>query len=390
MKTLPDVLSRLRALIAHSSVSSNDPRFDSSNLAVIHLLAELLEILGFSVTIHAISPSKANLLASLGGGGAAGEGLVLSGHTDTVPFDEGAWSFDPFKGIEQQGRLYGLGSCDMKAFFALAIEAVQGFDAKSFRRPLTILATADEESSMSGAKYLVKHGIKPGRYAIIGEPTGLKPIRMHKGVMMESIIVHGHSGHASDPSLGASAIEGMNLVIAELLAWRRELQQKHQNPAFKVAVPTVNLGVIHGGDNPNRICGRCEMQIDIRAMPGMDLDELRHSMAHRLAGVLADYPLLRLEEFPLFGGVPPFATPADSVMVRACEEFSGSESGTVSFGTEAPFLTELGVETVVLGAGNIERAHQPDEFLPLVHINPMVDILKGLIGRFCVEESRQA
>ena len=382
---LPEISKLIHELIAQPSISSSDPTIDRSNLGVIHLLAEWLENLGFSITVHEVAAGKANLLARLGGEGYVKEGLVLSGHTDTVPFDEGQWSFDPFGGIERDGRLYGLGSCDMKAFFALAIEAARSFDAKSLRRPLTLLATADEESTMAGAKYLLAHGLKPGRYAIIGEPTGLKPIRMHKGVMMESIRVIGHAGHASDPSLGANAIEGMHRVLGELLAWRNELQAKHRNPLFKVDVPTLNFGAIHGGDNPNRICGHCEMLIDIRPLPGMDIQELRQTMEERLAAALAGYPKLRLETHSLHDGVSAFESPADSDIVRACETLSGLEAGAVAFGTEAPFFSNLGVETVVLGAGNINQAHQPDEYLPLEHITPMVNILKGLIGRFCVE-----
>ena len=383
---LPDVTQLIRELVARPSVSSSDPKLDHTNLNVINLLAEWLEPLGLAIEIQDVSLGKANLLAKLGGDGSVGEGLVLSGHTDTVPYDEGQWSCDPFGGIQQDGRIYGLGSCDMKAFFALALEAVRAFDAKSFRRPLTLLATADEECTMAGAKYLVSHGLKPGRYAIIGEPTGLRPIRMHKGVMMESIRVHGHAGHSSDPSLGANAIEGMYRVLHELLAWRAELQAKHRHPLFKIDVPTLNLGSIHGGDNPNRICGHCEMLIDIRPLPGMDIMELRQTMDERLTLALSEFPKLRLETRPLFDGLPAFESPADSAMVQACEALSGVDAEAVAFGTEAPFFSSLGMETVVLGAGSIEQAHQPDEYLPIDHVKPMVGILKGLIGRFCVEE----
>ncbi len=382
---LPGILDQIRSLVAIPSVSSATPGLDQGNLAVIHLLAEWLENIGFAVTIHQVASGKANLLATLGGGGAAGEGLVLSGHTDTVPYDQGRWSVDPFGGIERDGRIYGLGTCDMKGFFALAIEAARGFDPKSLRRPLTLLATADEECSMAGVKHLLAHGLKPGRYAVIGEPTGLKPIRMHKGVMMESVRVHGHAGHSSDPSLGTSAIEGMHSVIGELLAWRAELQAKHRNPLFKVAAPTLNLGAIHGGDNPNRICALCEMQIDIRPLPGMDLQELRQALAERLEGTLAAYPGLRVETAPLCDGVPAFETSEDSDLVRACESLSGMDAGAVAFGTEAPFLSQLGMDTIVMGAGSIEQAHQPDEYLSLAQVPPMVAMLKGLIGRFCVE-----
>jgi acetylornithine deacetylase len=378
-----DVLSRIRALIAAPSVSCIDPRYDQGNLAVIHLLAEWAESLGFAAQIHEVAPGKANLLATLGGDGAPGEGLVLSGHADTVPFDEGAWSVDPFGGQEKEGRIYGLGACDMKSFFALALEAAHGFDAQSFRRPLTLLATADEESSMSGIKYLLQRGLKPGRFALIGEPTDLKPIRMHKGVMMESVRVLGQAGHSSDPSLGANAIEGMHRVMGELLAWRGELQARHRNPLFAVDAPTLNLGSIHGGDNPNRICACCEMLIDIRPLPGMKLEDLRQEMQTRLAGALAEYPRLRLETRPLFEGLPPFETPGTSDIVRACEGLSGEPAGAVAFGTEAPFLSRLGVETAVLGPGSVAQAHQPDEYLDLGQIEPMLGLLRGLIQRFC-------
>jgi len=379
-----DTLAQIRALIAQPSVSCTDPAFDQGNRAVIDRLADWLDGYGFSVQVLDVAPAKANLLATLGDSVTAGEGLVLAGHTDTVPFDLERWSSDPFTAREKEGRIYGLGSCDMKGFFPLAMAAALSFDAKTLRRPLTILATADEESSMSGAKQLLAAGLRPGRFAVIGEPTGLKPIRMHKGVMMESIRITGQAGHSSNPELGANAIEGMQLVLAELLRWRAELQSRYRNPAFQVAFPTLNFGSIHGGDNPNRICPHCEMQIDIRPLPGMSLTELRDAMAARLQAALGALPRLQLQTTPLFDGLEPFEAPADSVLVRECRDLTGSEAGAVAFGTEAPILSRLGMETVVLGPGDIDQAHQADEFLSLDRIEPMIRILRGLIQRFCV------
>jgi acetylornithine deacetylase/succinyl-diaminopimelate desuccinylase-like protein len=116
---------------------------------------------------------------------------VLAGHSDTVPYDEALWQTDPLELTEVDGRWVGLGSCDMKGFFALAIEAVRPLLDQPFKQPLLILATCDEESSMAGARALVAAGRPLGRAAVIGEPTGLKPIRMHKGVMMERIDILG-------------------------------------------------------------------------------------------------------------------------------------------------------------------------------------------------------
>lgn len=381
---LPDTLAMIRALIARPSVSCTDARYDQGNRAVIDLLAEWTEALGFRVEVLPLTEHKANLVATLGGSPDEAGGLVLSGHTDTVPCNPERWSSDPFQASERDGRLYGLGSADMKSFFALVLEAVGRFRAKDLQRPLVLLATADEESSMSGARALLNANRRLGRCAVIGEPTGLQPIRMHKGVMMEAITVHGKAGHSSDPGLGANAIEGMYAVLGELLAFRSELQARHRNPAFQVAAPTLNLGSIHGGDNPNRICACCETQIDLRPLPGMDLDELHEALRQRLAEVLASQPGLRLEVRRLFEGVPPFETAAEADIVRSCEEFSGQAAGSVAFGTEAPFLQRLGMDTVVLGAGHIEQAHQPDEYLPLAHIRPAVDLYARLIERFCV------
>ncbi|WP_434132144.1 acetylornithine deacetylase [Methylocaldum sp. GT1BB] len=382
-RAIPETLEMIEALIERPSVSCTDPHYDQSNLAVIHLLAEWLDGLGFSVEIRAIGDRKANLIATLGSREDP-TGLVLSGHTDTVPCDPELWSSDPFKAVEKDGRIYGLGSADMKSFFALALEAANRFEAKDFRHPLVILATADEESSMSGVKSLVADKVKLGRYAVIGEPTGLKPIRMHKGVMLESIVVRGKAGHSSDPSLGANAIDGMHAVLSELLAFRAELRARHRNPAFKVDYPTLNLGSIHGGDNPNRICAHCETQIDIRPLPGMELEDLHEKLVKRLEPVLAQANGLSLEIRRMFEGLPPFESDANGEIVRCCEELSGYDSGAVAFGTEAPFLKRLGLQTVVMGPGHIEQAHQPDEYLPMTHIRAGTDILSRLIERFCI------
>ena len=382
-RELPPLMEMMRRLIGAPSVSSVTPGFDQSNRAVIDLLAGWLDGMGFAVEVLPLSrqPGKANLIATLGTG--AG-GLVLAGHTDTVPYDEGRWRTDPFRLTEADNRLYGLGTCDMKAFFALALEAARHCRAESLQAPLIILATADEESSMDGAKDLVVLGHPKARYALIGEPTGLRPVHMHKGIIMEALHVFGHAGHSSDPRLGASALEGMHRVLGELLAWRGELQANHNDPRFAVPVPTLNPGYIRGGDNPNRICAHCELHFDLRALPGMDHDVLRQAIDARLAALLPD-GALRVERRSLIDGTPPLYTPADSAIVRAAEKLTGHPAEAVAFCTEGPYLNALGMDSIILGPGDIDQAHQPDEYLALDRIEPMVSLLRGLITRFCVE-----
>lgn len=378
----PRLIDMMGALIAAPSVSSVSPEWDQSNETVIDLLAHWCEDAGFCVEKLPIPgcPDKYNLIASVGSGP---DGLVLSGHTDTVPFDAGKWRSDPFKLSERDGRLYGLGTSDMKGFFALALEAVREIDLGSLRHPLILLATADEESSMSGAQSLLDANRRLGRHAVIGEPTGLRPIRLHKGITMEAIRLSGRSGHSSDPSLGINAMEGMQRVMAELLSWRDELAGRYRNPLFAVDVPTLNLGHIHGGDNPNRICAHCELHFDIRPLPGMELEQLRGELDQRLAGLLADSGLA-FERVPLFGGTPAMETPASAEIVQASEQLTGHAAGAVAFGTEGPYLNQLGMQTVILGPGDIDQAHQPDEYLALDRLDPTLRLLRQLITRFCL------
>ncbi len=378
----PELPEMMRRLIGSPSVSSVSPEWDQSNRAVIEHLADWCRDAGFAVEVLEIPghPGKFNLIASAGSGP---DGLVLSGHSDTVPFDEALWQGDPLRLREADGRWYGLGTADMKGFFAVVLEAIRGLDLRTLRHPLVLLATADEESGMCGARSLAALERRLGRHAVIGEPTGLRPVRLHKGVAMEAIRVSGRSGHSSDPALGNNALEGMHRVIGELLAWREELQQRHRNPLFAVEVPTLNLGHIHGGDNPNRICGQCELHFDIRPLPGMSLPDLREALDQRLAR-LARETGLEIRHTPLFEGVPPMETPAEAEIVRVVERLTGHPAGAVAFGTEGPFLNALGMETVILGPGSIDQAHQPDEYIELAQLEPAQRLVRRLIERFCL------
>lgn len=390
------LISRFQQLIAAPSISSALPEYDSSNKGVIDLLAEWLSPLGFDcqiIKVPAERPNEAekyNLIATLGTGPG---GLVLSGHTDTVPCNPERWSSDPFTLTERDGKLYGLGTCDMKGFFALAIEAIENILTQlgnpktlNLQQPLIILATADEESSMSGARALVEQGKPKGRYAIIGEPTGLKPIRMHKGIMMETVRLTGNAGHSSNPGLGINAIDAIHDVMSELKKYRQELADKHQNQNFEVEIPTLNFGCLHGGDNPNRICGSCELAFDLRALPGMSNEQLRSEMEERIKPIASRHNVL-FELESLFPGVPSFATDKTADLVQLAEKLTNHQSHAVAFATEAPFMQQLGMETLVLGPGSIDQAHQLDEFLSLDQIKPTVALLTQFIHTFCINKT---
>jgi acetylornithine deacetylase len=381
-KAAPPLLKMIAELIRAPSVSSVNPELDQGNREIIDLLATWLNDSGFEVEIMPLpgNPAKANLVATLGQGP---DGLVLSGHTDTVPYDQGKWRYNPFELTEADQRLYGLGTSDMKAFLALAIDALRDLGAGDLQQPVILLATADEETSMAGARALVEQGTLQARHALIGEPTGLRPVRMHKGILMEAIRLQGRSGHSSDPALGNNALEAMHKVISALLAWRTRLQERYHNPLFAVPVPTLNLGHIHGGDNPNRICPDCELHIDLRPLPGMELQELRHSI-HRCVTESLQGSGIQIEFKSLFDGIPAMETGAETEIIRLAEQLTGHASEAVAFGTEAPYLQQLGMNTVVLGPGDIAQAHQPDEYLALERLKPTTKLLQDLVKAVCI------
>lgn len=376
------IVDQLRQLVSTPSVSSTDPGWDQGNRAVIDLLAGWLENMAFNVEIQPVTPGggKANLIATRGSGPG---GLVLSGHTDTVPFDEGRWQSDPLGLSERDNRLYGLGSTDMKGFFPLALAAASTFNDMAFKQPLILLATADEESSMAGARQLAASGRPLGRAAIIGEPTSLVPVRMHKGIMMESVTVTGRAGHSSNPELGNNALDGMHAVISDLMTFREQLAKRYNNDFFSVAFPTLNLGCIHGGDSPNRICGKTALHFDLRMTPGSSNSGVRGEIEGRLEG-LAETLGLNIELNALIESIEPFEQAADSELVRLAETLTGYQAESVAFATEAPFLQALGMETVVMGPGSIDRAHQPDEYLELEQIQPCIALLEQCIRHYCL------
>lgn len=377
--SVPDFSSRLSQLIHTPSISSNDVKWDMSNQAVIALLANWLADLHFDIKIQPISDNKSNLIARFGSGSG---GLILSGHTDTVPYDQTLWDQDPFQLTEKNNRLYGLGSCDMKGFFSFTIEAFLQFQPKQFTKPLYIVATCDEESTMSGARALDQQLPDSVDAVIIGEPTLLQPIRKHKGIMFNQIVITGKSGHSSNPSLGNNAIEAMYDVIGVLLSLQTSLQRQYHHIDFAVQYPTLNLGCIHGGDNVNRICGQCELHFDLRSLPAMSTQKVMAELDEALEKI-SQLKQVKITRKLLTEEVPAFEQAEHTKLVMLAETLTAQQSSAVAFATEAPFFHNKGLNTIILGPGSIDQAHQPNEFLALDQIKPGVKILTQFIQHYC-------
>lgn len=381
---LETVKQQLSRLVAIPSVSSVDPAIDMSNRPMVDELAGWYADAGFGTEFQTVSETagKVNFIATLGDGS---DGLVLAGHTDTVPYDGELWANDPFELTERDGRYYGLGTADMKSFFPIVLAALARIERGSLRRGLTVIATADEESSMAGARRLLQLGRHLGGYGLIGEPTSLVPVYKHKGVALIGIEVNGRSGHSSDPDLGNNAMEGINRIITALIEWREALARRHRDTSFKVTTPTLNFGSIHGGDNPNRICGSCELQIDLRVLPGMEIAAAFAELTQVVYAAVAGSGLT-IEVRELMPGLGAFEAPRSGAAVALAESLTGAGAGTIAFATEGPFLSQMGVETVILGPGHVAQAHQPDEYVEIAGILKMIDIVEGFIRNFCCHD----
>jgi len=377
---LPPFIELYRALIAIPSISATDSALDQSNETLINVLAGWFRDLDFKVEIQPVpnTRNKFNMLARTGDG--AG-GLLLAGHTDTVPYDDGRWTRDPFTLTEHENKLYGLGTADMKGFFAFIVDALRDVDITKLTKPLYILATADEETTMAGASYFSKNtAIRPD-CAIIGEPTSLKPVRAHKGHISNAIRITGQSGHSSDPGRGVNAIDLMHDPITQLIGLRNTLKTRYNHSGFVIPYPTMNFGHISGGDAANRICACCELHMDIRPLPGLTLSDLDGLLQEALEPVSSRWPgRIAIEE--LHPPIPGYECPPDHQLVQVVEKLLGVETEIVNYCTEAPFIQEL-CPTLVLGPGSIEQAHQPDEYLDTAFIKPTRELITQVVHHFC-------
>jgi acetylornithine deacetylase len=374
-------LEHYETIIKTPSISAFEENIDQTNRPLIDILAGWFGDLGFSITIQAVPGTrhKFNMLAKIGSGEG---GLLLCGHSDTVPYDEGCWQSDPFKLKQADGKLFGLGSCDMKGFFAFILEALKTIPLNKLNKPLYVLATADEETSMAGARFFAEQQMIKPSMAIIGEPTELIPIYKHKGHIAKSLNIQGKAGHSSDPEKGVNAIEIMYWAIGQLMDLQSRLKTQFHDEAFSVPYVTMNLGHVHGGDAENRICGHCKLNFDMRVVPELSDEQALAMIDEALAPVFAKYPN-RLSLDLMYPTAPAFACRDEQNILALAEQLTGKKHQSANYATEAPFINQLGCDTIILGPGSIDQAHQPDEYISLDYVNPTVHILQQMINRVC-------
>ncbi|TYB82437.1 acetylornithine deacetylase [Maritimibacter fusiformis] len=380
MSRLDDTTDILRDLVAFPTISA-DP-----NRALIDWVAGYLEGLGARVEVLPdAGGTKANLFATLGPEGDGG--IVLSGHTDVVPVEDQDWTSDPFVLREDDGLLYGRGTCDMKGFIAATLVAARDYAGAELRRPLHFAFTHDEETGCLGAQDLVglltARGLKPAM-AIIGEPTEMRLVEGHKGCHEYTTRFTGAEGHGSTPDLGVNAAEYAARYVGRLLELREAL--KPRAPAasrFDPPWSTINIGGIHGGVAHNVIVGKAEVEWEMRPVQPSDADFVLGGIAAYARDVLL--PAMRAVapdasiETEVIGEVVGL-TPMDENAARdLVAELTGANGAdVVSFGTEAGLFQGMGMSAVVCGPGSIRQAHKPDEFVAKDQLAACLDMLEGL------------
>src|SRR5436190_3001570 len=328
----------LAALVGIDSVSAH------SNAPIIEYLVQRCEALGMRIQRHPyideFGIEKINLIAIAGTefSDITTVELALVGHTDTVPYDP-TWT-EATKLTERDGKLYGRGACDTKAFIAAMLTAVGDLNLNLLKQPFALILPADEELGLFGAKRLAAAKALRAHYAIVGEPTSLQPMRAGKGYCLAEVIVRGREAHSAYPAFGASAIFRAGRLLTRLEKIAEQLKDE-QHPDFDPPYTTLNVGLIRGGTAKNVIPGECRFTLEWRPVPGQHptrvLDLLSLSIKAELQGD-PDFAC-EIDAGRTDNG---FETSASSDLVRLLQKLTEKPCGTVAFGTEAPQMIELG------------------------------------------------
>lgn len=362
-------MSRSQALLGELVAFDTTSR--ESNLALIDFVERYLADHGVAAQrVYNAERSKANLFATIGPEDRPG--IVLSGHTDVVPVDGQAWTFEPFALSEHNGRLYGRGTADMKGYIACVLALVPALLEAPLRLPVHIALSYDEEVGCLGVRTLLAaletRPIKP-MLCIIGEPTELRPVLGHKGKLAMRCDVRGHACHSAYAPEGVNAIEHAAALISELGRIGDSLKaSSQQDPRFDPPFTTVQTGMISGGQALNIVPQACRFDFEIRALPAQD----PHAVAQMLQRYAQEHVLPRMQtvnaqtdiRFTELSAYPGLATHPRSQAAELIARFCGSAAfGTVAFGTEGGLFDAAGIPTVVCGPGSMDQGHKPDEFV---------------------------
>lgn len=379
----PESRALIEKLIAFNTISQY------SNLALIEFVQGYLHQHGVdSQLIYDDQEGKANLLACIGPEVAGG--VVLSGHTDVVPVEGQAWDSDPFAVVEKDQRLYGRGTADMKSFLALALAAVPALVKAPLKHPVFLAFSYDEEIGCLGAPRLIqsfKTQFPQPRAVIIGEPTSMQPVIAHKSMTTLRTTITGHEAHSSQVQRGVSAVT----IAARLISFIDEMMQENRTQAnadspFIPPYTTLHTGMINGGTAINIISKSCSFYWDIRCLPDEHyqpyLTRLEAYAEQLLAPLRAISPDIGIHT-EIISEVPAFNNPSGQARALLAHLIPGFEPQVVPYVSEAGQFQEAGFDVILCGPGNIDQAHQPNEYISIEQIEAAEVFFDRLIQFLC-------
>jgi len=379
MKTM--TLKRDLATLIGFPTVSNRPLTD-----LAAWLANRSEDLGLSVERFPdpTDPGKCSLICTVGP--QTGQGIVLSGHMDVVPTEGQPWSTDPFELTEKDGRYYGRGTADMKGFFAATLQAISRINLAELKNELTLIWTHDEEVGCLGSAALVDAWPSIGRplprACLIGEPTDFQVLRMHPGHVAIEVTTTGQAAHSSQPDLGHNAIEDVGKVIAVARELANDLMSEKSTDLPEMERPWVafNTAQVRGGSAVNIVPDQCALTIGYRPLPGMNPLEVFHRLQQRIEDLALKHPA----HMRVLRVTPAMLTEAGTALQKTLHSHAScSDCGAATFATDGGNLAKLGLQPLVFGPGQIEVAHQADEFVPTDQLEHSVDVVEAVIRSHC-------
>ena len=379
-------LDLIRDLIAFDTTSRE------SNLAFIEYVEAYLGKLGVEcMRVYDDEKRKANLYATLGPQDQSG--ILLSGHTDVVPVDGQDWTSDPFSVRETNGKLFGRGTADMKAFIAIALAYAPEMLERGLKTPIHLAFSYDEEVGHLGAKRLVEiireMPVRPAM-CIVGEPTGMDVIVAHKGKRKMRVHARGLEAHSSLAPKAVNAIEYAAELIAYIKGVARRIEKEGPfDEKFDLTHSTIQVGLIKGGVQLNIVPNSCTFDLELRHLPDDDpvprLDEIKAYAQETLEPMMQAIDPETGFTFEDIGTNYSLNIDPGEDIVALVKRLTGrNDHGKVAFGTEAGlFMERAGIPTVVCGPGHIAQAHKPDEFIALEQIAKGEDFMSQLTDYVC-------
>lgn len=325
---------------------------------------EQMAHLGLEVSSREAATGRLNVFGRRRGTANGGQTLMLCGHLDTVPTDG---YDDPFTPTEKDGRIYGRGSCDMKAGLACYLEVVRVLnEAKvDLAGDLILCGVADEEWQMIGSREIGQNG-PFADHCIIGEPSDLAVCPAHKGQYGLFIRTFGKAVHSSIPEQGENAIERMARVINALSDYNAELTSRDPHPLCGHG--RYSPGVIRGGELASAVPDFCELEIDRRLLPSDLAEDVHRDIHRRLEPLKKDDPGFRYELSDPSWNIPANDLPVDAPVVRSLLNSSALLTGMPASAQAFPGSTDaphLKSPSVICGPGSLSQAHSLNEFVEI-------------------------